>query len=326
MGVCQSTQVEEVHVMLSELQSGDVLLSKEPILSSPGACFMRSCLCWQTHHIGLVVNPADFPAESHLRRRHPEMEQGRTYVFHALVTGMKVWDLERYIRRIHKACVLPGEAWVRQLRPSTETSSDFRPQLIAELDAAFEELHSRPYEKNQLSTLQAFCDCAEVCGLCQAKQDCPKAKILLILVSSPSGVSNYRHSADAPNFGKTRMVAGEDRRWGVGVQEKKDSIRFAYCVKIAMSCHVSTKFRVHVYRYVCIYTQTYIHTYRHTHIHTYIHTYIHAHIHTYIPTYIHTYIHTYTYIFMQHTHTLRPTLSCSSLNRIMPLPASHWLT
>ncbi|CAE7839932.1 unnamed protein product [Symbiodinium sp. CCMP2592] len=171
MGVCQSTQVEEVHVMLSELQTGDVLLSKEPILSSPGACFMRSCLCWQAHHIGLVVNPADFPAESHLRRRHPEMEQGSMYVFHALVTGMKVWDLERYIRRIHNACVLPGEAWVRQLRASTETPSDFRPQLIAELDAAFEELHSRPYEKNQLSTLHAFCDCAEVCGLCQAKQD-----------------------------------------------------------------------------------------------------------------------------------------------------------
>ena len=28
-------------------------------------------------------------------------------------------------------------------------------------DARRQELHSRPYEKNQLSTLQAFCDCAE---------------------------------------------------------------------------------------------------------------------------------------------------------------------
>ncbi|CAE7473587.1 Ddx54 [Symbiodinium natans] len=185
MGLHQSTQVVEFEdaslcgqtkVRVEALQSGDVLLCSEPVFSSGGACFMRSCLCWKVHHMGLVINPADFSAESHVRRAHPEIEEGKMYVFHALVTGMKVWDLERYISRIREACILPGQAWVRQLQPTDGRNSEFRKQLVADLDAAFEELQSRPYEKGQLATIQAYCDCVEVCGLCQGKQDCSRCQ------------------------------------------------------------------------------------------------------------------------------------------------------
>ena len=31
----------------------------------------------QAHHMGLVVNPEDFPHGTHIRRAHPEMEDGK---------------------------------------------------------------------------------------------------------------------------------------------------------------------------------------------------------------------------------------------------------
>ena len=37
------------------------------------------------------------------------------YVFHALEIGMRIWDLERYVNRIHQGC-RPGEAYARQLQ------------------------------------------------------------------------------------------------------------------------------------------------------------------------------------------------------------------
>ena len=34
----------------------------------------------QVHHMGLVINPADFSAESHVRRAHPEIEEGKMHL------------------------------------------------------------------------------------------------------------------------------------------------------------------------------------------------------------------------------------------------------
>ena len=36
------------------------------------------------------------------------------YVFHAMTTGMKLWELDRYLKWIGSGCS-PGQAYVRQL-------------------------------------------------------------------------------------------------------------------------------------------------------------------------------------------------------------------
>ncbi|CAJ1349610.1 unnamed protein product [Effrenium voratum] len=128
---------------------------------------MRGCLRMKVHHIGIVLNPADFGEESQVRQAMPEIDLKKMYVFHALEIGMRIWDLERYVNRIHQGC-RPGEAYARQLQWSdAELRSNFTPVL----DTAFGEFKDRPYEKNKLTPVAAFCDKAECCGCCVSKAD-----------------------------------------------------------------------------------------------------------------------------------------------------------
>ena len=155
-------------VFLSDLKSGDLMLSREPICSNPFACFMRSLMCVKVHHVGLLVKPEDFDETSYVRQAYPEMDATKMYVLHFLNSGLKLWDLERYIRRIREGCV-PGMAYVRQLQWE---QAEQRRAFQLQLDLAFEEFKNRGYEKSFLTSGGiAFCDAVEACGMCKGQQD-----------------------------------------------------------------------------------------------------------------------------------------------------------
>eukprot|EP00434_Breviolum_minutum_P030768 symbB.v1.2.027210.t1/scaffold2775.1/size70737/2 len=140
---------------------GDLMLSREPICSNPFACFMRSLMCVKVHHVGLLVKPEDFDETSYVRQAYPEMDATKMYVLHFLNSGLKLWDLERYIRRIREGCV-PGMAYVRQLQWE---QAEQRRAFQLQLDLAFEEFKNRGYEKSFLTSGGiAFCDAAPQTG------------------------------------------------------------------------------------------------------------------------------------------------------------------
>ncbi|CAL1137236.1 unnamed protein product [Cladocopium goreaui] len=150
---------------LLDLKTGDLMLSSEPL--NPLNCFIRCCLCMKVHHIGLVIRPQDFDSQSHVRQAHPEMDNSKMYVLHFLHSGLKLWDLERYIHRVHQGCG-PGSVYVRQLQWSEGERRTFQ----GHIDCTFEEFKGRKFEKSfYASTSMAFCDALEVCGIGQSQED-----------------------------------------------------------------------------------------------------------------------------------------------------------
>eukprot|EP00435_Cladocopium_sp_Y103_P018681 s2535_g4.t1 len=122
----------------------------------------------QVHHIGLVVRPQDFDSQSHVRQAHPEMDESKMYVLHFLHSGLKLWDLERYIHRMHQGCC-PGNVYVRQLQWSNEGECR---TFHGHIDSTFEEFKGKKYEKSfWTSASMAFCDAVEVCGIGQSQED-----------------------------------------------------------------------------------------------------------------------------------------------------------
>eukprot|EP00913_Durusdinium_trenchii_P012027 g11299.t1 len=139
----------------------DVVLCRYRLCYAPFTIFVRGMLCWPVNHIGLAIRASDFEEGSQLRHAHPEMQHGKlgqfsrkTYMFHALVSGMKVWDLERYLHDLRKDS---GDIFVRQLQ-WTERGQEQRKAFHEVVDSAFEEFKDRPFENDQVTFMGSYCD------------------------------------------------------------------------------------------------------------------------------------------------------------------------
>lgn len=154
---------------LYELRTGDIVLFREPQCAHLGAWCAQNLLCWEANHVGLVLHPSDFGADSRVRRRH-ELQDGRPYVFHALLSGVKVWDLEAYGRRItREGGCFQSHCWARQLLtegpPGTAACpGDALRALIAhKADEFFEEIREASYQLDPAILLSAYFDTCEMC-------------------------------------------------------------------------------------------------------------------------------------------------------------------
>eukprot|EP00928_Gymnodinium_smaydae_P002813 TRINITY_DN11022_c0_g1_i1.p1 TRINITY_DN11022_c0_g1~~TRINITY_DN11022_c0_g1_i1.p1 ORF type:complete len:300 (-),score=47.88 TRINITY_DN11022_c0_g1_i1:153-1052(-) len=158
----------------SMLRTGDIILVREPSCGGCDNCILQNCCCWGANHVGIALHPLDFGRESHLRTRHPALNSDHAYILHAVISGVKVWEMERYLQKQVSGCT-KGVIYVRRLQ--FENSSGvagelaMRSRLASAVDALFGEVQDRPFERNWWSIVQSFCDACEFCGFCEAQRD-----------------------------------------------------------------------------------------------------------------------------------------------------------
>mmetsp|Transcript_28429 Transcript_28429/g.80306 ORF Transcript_28429/g.80306 Transcript_28429/m.80306 type:complete len:248 (+) Transcript_28429:59-802(+) len=163
---CRRPKADPVEI--SRLRTGDVICIRDPQFAHAGACLSQNLLCWNTNHVGMVVDPADLPSESALRTGHPEIRVGRRYLLHTLFTGVKVWDLGQYLQRTRRGrCGARGTMWARQIVTEGRTSDDeLRRSLALVVDKTFDEVRDKHYEDQIFSLLNAYFDSCEAFGNC----------------------------------------------------------------------------------------------------------------------------------------------------------------
>jgi len=153
------------------LRSGDVLLSRDPAFGKAGACVAQAFLCWGVNHGGLAVDPAEFPENGHMRTRMPHLVPGKKYMLHALLTGVKVWDIEGYLKKMAKGKPR-GVIYARHLQIEGPDAVAKRSTFLAAMDTTFGEVVDKAYESNFLSMFAGYCDaCEECCPCCQSGGD-----------------------------------------------------------------------------------------------------------------------------------------------------------
>lgn len=175
MTCCPRDYSNGSQIDLQDLLSGDILLTRDPAFTKAGACLAQGLLCWGVNHGGLAVDPAEFPPDGNLRTRMPDLEPGRKYMLHALVTGIRVWNLEDYLHRMIKKGPPTGAIFVRQLQKENRRRNmgdDFQAALVKAMDAVFGAVADKAYETNYGSMVAGYFDsCEGVCPWCSAKAD-----------------------------------------------------------------------------------------------------------------------------------------------------------
>lgn len=151
------------------LCTGDVIIVREPQFANCGTCFFQNVLCWEANHAAIAISPKDFSRDSNLRTRHPEIEDSKTYLLHALVTGIKVWEFGQYCNRVYGGCA-PGAIFARQLEFEVD-EPEFRKQMAKEVDELFCDVADKPYEQHCCTMISAYYDGCERFGCCKSAPD-----------------------------------------------------------------------------------------------------------------------------------------------------------
>jgi len=153
------------------LQSGDVLLTRDPAFGKAGACAVQAFLCWGINHGGLAIDPAEFRPDGPLRSKKPDLVPGKKYMLHAVLTGIKVWDLESYLQKMAKGKPA-GAIYARHLQISGLDGPVKRSSFVAAMDTVFGEICEKSYEGNISSMLTGYCDtCEQLCPCCKSHGD-----------------------------------------------------------------------------------------------------------------------------------------------------------
>jgi hypothetical protein len=101
----------------------------------------------------------------------PHLVPGKKYMLHALMTGIKVWELEGYLKKMAKGTP-KGAIYARHLRMEGLDATTKRSRFLAAMDTVFGEVADKKYESNYLSMLAGYCDtCEELCPCCQSSGD-----------------------------------------------------------------------------------------------------------------------------------------------------------
>eukprot|EP00927_Polykrikos_kofoidii_P050540 TRINITY_DN44437_c0_g1_i1.p1 TRINITY_DN44437_c0_g1~~TRINITY_DN44437_c0_g1_i1.p1 ORF type:complete len:243 (+),score=20.08 TRINITY_DN44437_c0_g1_i1:63-791(+) len=197
---CRPSLSDANTILLSELGTGDVLCVRDPQFAHAGACLSQNVLCWEVNHCGMALNSDDFGVESVLRCKHPEIngQLGNNYVLHALETGVKVWNLEVYLKRTLGRGYSTGAIWVRQLQSTTGNDASLRARVAEATDEVFADIHARPYEKNYCSMINAYFDTCEFGGLMRSSNDTSSlfCSELLAFVFQSAGILEKDRPAD----------------------------------------------------------------------------------------------------------------------------------
>lgn len=160
---------------VSQLQTGDVVLIREPHCAHPPACLAQWLACMTVNHAGVAINPADFPEASKMRDR-VTLNSERRYLFHTQFQGIKVWELSRYLKRCrHGRCHGRGTFWVRQWLTKEDGNPAPRKLVAAAIDELVRldwESGGIPYEDRYMDMCAAYWDCCEgCCKFCQNDGD-----------------------------------------------------------------------------------------------------------------------------------------------------------
>mmetsp|Transcript_111424 Transcript_111424/g.175588 ORF Transcript_111424/g.175588 Transcript_111424/m.175588 type:complete len:247 (-) Transcript_111424:65-805(-) len=157
---------------LEEVRSGDVLLARDPAFRKAGACLAQSLLCWGVNHMGLAVDPGDFPVSGALRTKMPQLEPGNKYMLHALVSGIRVWTLEDYLQRMIDKGPPTGAIYIRQLLFESNSPDADRERFLSIMDSVFGKVCDKHYESNFGSMIAGYFDsCEHACSCCASKGD-----------------------------------------------------------------------------------------------------------------------------------------------------------
>lgn len=173
-GCCCKTAKLDV-ITPADLKTGDVILVREPQFAAIDNFILQNLCCWGANHVGIALRPIDFPPGSHIRARYPHLDNDRCYILHVIVSGVKIWEVERYIRR-QSDSFSKGVVYVRRLQAedsddSTRGERAMRFRLVTGIDALYGEVRDRPFERNWWSIIQSFFDSCERCGICLAPRD-----------------------------------------------------------------------------------------------------------------------------------------------------------
>jgi len=156
---------------MESLHSGDVLLSRDPAFNKAGACVAQAFLCWGVNHGGLAIDPAEFRLDGPLRSKMPHLIPGKKYMLHALLSGIRVWDLEGYLEKMAKGKPA-GTIYARHLQMEGFDVAVKRSRFVAAMDTVFGEVSDKNYEGNLMSMFSSYCDsCEELCPCCKSTGD-----------------------------------------------------------------------------------------------------------------------------------------------------------
>mmetsp|Transcript_10620 Transcript_10620/g.19679 ORF Transcript_10620/g.19679 Transcript_10620/m.19679 type:complete len:249 (+) Transcript_10620:35-781(+) len=163
--VCCDPKIHKGRVCeVSDLRTGDVLFARDPAFSKAGACAAQGCLCWSINHTGIAIAPGDFSIDGNLWKRNPDMNPGKRYMLHALMSGIRIWDIDPYLQKMLDKGPPSGHLYVRQL-VSTK-GLGFEKEIADSLDEYFGTIQDKEYEGNMKTMVTGYFDSCEPCLQC----------------------------------------------------------------------------------------------------------------------------------------------------------------
>lgn len=207
---CPHDYSDGVDMSLGELCTGDILLTRDPAFSKAGACLAQGLLCWGVNHGGIAVDPADFPIGGHLRTRLPYLVPGKKYMLHALMSGIRVWDLEEYLERMEYKGPPTGAIFVRQLQADHMDSKALRAHISKVIDSVFFDVADKAYEGNWGSMVAGYFDsCEGVCTCCEATGDDDEYFCTELVAAILLKADIIRHERPADEFMPTDFLLSD---------------------------------------------------------------------------------------------------------------------
>lgn len=167
--VCCDPQINKgLFLEMADMRTGDILLARDPAFTKAGAFAAQGFLCWAINHVGIAIDPRDFPADGHLWQSHPEMKPDQRYMLHALTSGIKLWDVDGYLQRMVDRGPPSGHLYIRQLVSSSPTSpGKCNKEFAVVLDEYFGAIKDKDYEGNFKTMISGYFDsCDQCCPTC----------------------------------------------------------------------------------------------------------------------------------------------------------------
>eukprot|EP00928_Gymnodinium_smaydae_P048543 TRINITY_DN32461_c0_g1_i1.p1 TRINITY_DN32461_c0_g1~~TRINITY_DN32461_c0_g1_i1.p1 ORF type:complete len:268 (+),score=44.90 TRINITY_DN32461_c0_g1_i1:80-883(+) len=164
-----SEEISHLEVHAGLLRTGDVVLMRDPHFhggqgrgasacarrklrevrcavlgrgSSHGSIASAFSGAADINRVGFAVVPGEFVPDSQLRTRLPTLALDRVYLLQAMLVGIRVWDLPRYLEEL-QADDIGGDAFVRRI---TCVRGSLRTAVVAAIDRLFGELLDVAYE------------------------------------------------------------------------------------------------------------------------------------------------------------------------------------